>query len=254
MLQGRSRRGPDRFELVAGQLHVPECALPLPPVTFCHGSGVSTVGSQRDFCEEVAMSPSHNCRRRWHAGAFLPGALGSRSALQRVMRRGWRILRGKQPYIAGLSVLLSACGSATAPEDQLTATLTLTPVVLNQPSTATVVVAVTNHGDREIVIGGGPTGCLLSFEVLDDSGVSVSRRPDLSRLCATDINGEMTVAAGSTYEETMGWAGLVRQDGQDGPLAAGTYGIRTLLGVVDHGLITLPPVVEVEVVVESTGG
>ena len=74
---------------------------------------------------------------------------------------------------------------------------------------------------------------VLSLQVLDGSGASVSNRPSLSRLCATDINGEMPIAAGATDEETMAWAGLVWKDGQRRPLAAGTYGIRSLLGVVD---------------------
>jgi len=196
------------------------------------------------------MNPSNCETPTSHEERFRSRSSGIRCALPQAVRRSRKSFCSGQLFIAGLLALLSSCDPATAPEDQLAATLTLTPSMLDQNTGATVVIAVTNHGTRGITIG-GPSGCFLTFEVLNSDGASVSNRPVVSRVCSLNINGRMTIEAGATYQEGMGWSGVVRVDGQAKPLERGTYGIRPLLGVVDHGLVTLPPVVDVVVPVES---
>jgi len=161
------------------------------------------------------------------------------------------------PCVTALSLLLTACDVVTEPEDQLTARLSVTPDVLQSPGvrqlppTPTVVVAVTNNSDRDVVIG-GTYACLLSFEVLDSTGTVVKDSPAVSRICTAGI-GELPLAPGEQYEETMGWIVYEYREGKwRCVLPNGRYGLRAVLGVVDHGRVSLPPVVEVRIAMDST--
>jgi len=152
----------------------------------------------------------------------------------------------KQLAISTLSFVLMACAATTAPSEELTASLSITPEVLQRLSEPTIVVRVTNISDREVVLGGS-AGCFLSFEVLDDEGSVVLANPHLARVCGLGVD-ELRLAPAETYEETTGWYLMELGGLQWTPvLPDGTYGLRIVVGIAGHGRVSLPPSTEVRI-------
>jgi hypothetical protein len=173
------------------------------------------------------------------------------------MRRISPFPRMLLPCVATLSLLLTTCDVGTEPADQLSARLSVTPDVLQSPAerqlppSPTVVVRVWNSSDRDVVLGGSSM-CFLSFEVLDSSANVIMESPRVSRYCSDDIGARLQLAPGEVYEETMGWSALEYRDRKwQAVLPNGSYGLRAVVAVVDYGRVSLPPMVELRVAMDS---